>query len=84
MNAVGVAGELLIPLGDLVDFEKEKARLNKERENILKEIERSNGKLNNAGFIAKAPAALVEAEKAKIEKNTQMLASIEARIAELG
>ena len=48
------------------------------------EIERSNGKLNNAGFIAKAPAALVEAEKAKIEKNTQMLASIEARIAELG
>ena len=84
VNAVGIAGELLIPLGDLVDFEKEKARLNKERENILKEIERSNGKLNNAGFIAKAPAALVEAEKAKIEKNTQMLASIEARIAELG
>ena len=83
VNAVTPAGELLIPLGDLVDFDKERARLNKERENIQKEIERANGKLNNPGFLAKAPAQLVEAEKAKIEKNTQMLASIEARIQEL-
>ena len=84
VNAVTAAGELLIPLGDLVDFEKERARLNKERDNLVKEIERSTAKLNNPGFVAKAPAALVESEKAKIEKNKQMLASLEARIAELG
>ncbi len=83
VSAVCAAGELFIPLGDLVDFEKETARLEKERENLLKEIARGEGKLNNDGFLQKAPAALVEQEKAKLETNRQMALSLENRIAEL-
>ena len=84
VNAVTVTGEYLIPLGDLVDFDKERARLNKEKDNLEKEISRSESKLNNAGFIAKAPASLVDAEREKLEKNRQMLSSLNARITELG
>ena len=83
-SAVCVAGEYFIPLGDLVDFEKEKARLNKERQGIANEIARAEGKLNNPGFLSKAPANLVAAEKDKLEKNRQMLVALDARIAELG
>ena len=84
VSAVCAAGEFFIPLGELVDFEKERARLQKERQNVAAEIARAEGKLNNAGFVSKAPAALVEAEKEKLEKNRQMLAALDARIAELG
>ena len=84
VSAVCTAGEFFIPLGELVDFEKEKARLNKERQKLEGEIARAEGKLNNAGFVAKAPANLVAAEKEKLEKNKEMLAALEARIAELG
>ncbi|MBQ6255622.1 MAG: hypothetical protein IJJ60_03450, partial [Clostridia bacterium] len=84
VSAVCAAGEYFIPLGELVDFEKEKARLNKERDNLMKEIARAEGKLNNPGFVSKAPANLVAAEKEKLEKNKEMLTALEARIAELG
>ena len=84
VSAVCAAGEFFIPLGELVDFEKERARLNKERQNITAEIARAEGKLNNPGFVSKAPANLVAAEKEKLEKNREMLAALEARIAELG
>ncbi len=84
VSAVCTAGEFFIPLGELVDFEKEKARLNKEHQKLEGEIARAEGKLNNPGFVAKAPANLVAAEKEKLEKNKEMLAALEARIAELG
>ncbi len=83
VSAVTKAGTLYIPLGDLVDFEKEIARLTKEMENLQKEIARAEGKLNNQGFIAKAPAQLVEAEKAKLAMNQQKLEQVSRRIAEL-
>ncbi len=83
VSAVCAAGELFIPLGDLVDFEKEIARLEKEHENLLKEIERAAGKLNNPGFMQKAPAQLVEQEKEKLATNQAMAATLEMRIAEL-
>ena len=78
------AAELFIPLGDLVDLEQEKKRLAKEEKNLEGEIARSEGKLNNPGFTGKAPAALVDAERAKLEKNRQMLETLKKRIAELG
>ena len=84
VSAVCTAGEFFIPLGELVDFEKERARLNKEKKNLENEIARAEGKLNNPGFVSKAPANLVAAEKEKLEKNKEMLASLDARIAELG
>jgi valyl-tRNA synthetase len=83
VSAVCAAGELFIPLGDLVDFEKEIARLEKEHENLLKEIERAAGKLNNPGFIQKAPAQLIEQEKEKLNTNQAMAATLWKRITEL-
>ena len=83
VSAVCRAGEMLIPLGELVDIAAEVKRLSKEKEKLLQEITREEGKLSNAGFLAKAPAQLVEAEKEKIAKNRQMLETLSARLAEL-
>lgn len=83
VGAVCAAAELRIPLGDLVDFEKEIARLEKDEKNLENEIARASGKLNNPGFTAKAPAALVEAEKEKLRTNESKLQSLRTRIAEL-
>ena len=73
--------ELFIPLDELVDFEKEKERLNKERDKAISEIKRVEGKLNNPGFVNKAPVKLVEEEKAKKEKFEEILHTIEERLA---
>ncbi len=83
VSAVTSAGELFIPLGDLVDFAKEIARLQKEADNLEKEIARAEGKLNNPGFLSKAPAALVEQEKAKLAANQAKAEALGKRIAEL-
>ncbi len=83
VGAVCPAGELFIPLGDLVDLEKEKARLNKESENLENEIRRSEAKLQNPGFMGKAPEALVQSEREKLASNRQMLATLAQRIAEM-
>ena len=83
VSAVTAAGELFIPLGDLVDFEKEIARLNKELDGLEKEIARAEGKLNNAGFVSKAPAALVQQERDKLAANQVKAASLRKRIDEL-
>ena len=83
VSAVSEAAELFIPLGDLVDFEKEVARLTKERDSVERDIQRGEGKLNNPGFVNKAPAALVEQEKAKLEVSRDKLVKLNARIEEL-
>ena len=83
VSAVTEAATIYIPQGDLVDFDKEIARLQKEIDNLQKEIARAEGKLNNQGFVAKAPAALVEQEKAKLALNQQKLEQVEKRLAEL-
>ena len=83
VSAVVAAGELFIPLGDLVDFEKEIARLTKELENLKKETARSEGMLKNQGFLAKAPAHLVQQEKDKLEAARAKVTALVNRIAEL-
>jgi len=85
-NAVTIVctlGKVYIPFDQLVDIEAEIKRLNKELENAKGELARVNGKLNNQGFIAKAPAQLVEQEKEKKVKFEQLIVSIEATIAGL-
>ncbi len=71
-----------IPTGDLVDKEKETARLNKELAAVEKDIQIISGKLNNPGFMAKAPEKLVETEKTKLEaalsKKEKILESLAA------
>ena len=83
VSAVSRAGTLYIPLGDLVDMEKEIQRLEKEAAGLQKEIQRAEGKLNNPGFVSKAPEALVENERAKLEANRQKALAVEKRIEEL-
>ena len=84
VNIVANCAEAQIPLGDLVNFEKEKERIKKELEMTEQEIARANGKLNNAGFIAKAPPQLVEAEKQKVVNFTEMKQKLLDRLNELG
>ena len=68
-------------MDELVDREKEIARLEKEKAKVQKDIDFLSGKLNNQGFIAKAPAQLIDAEKAKLAKAEEKMAKIERSIA---
>ena len=72
--------KLFIPMDELVDFEKELERLTKEKDKLESEIKRVVGKLNNQGFLAKAPQALVDEEKAKQDKFEQMLDAVNQRL----
>lgn len=72
--------ELFMPLDELVDFEKERERLEKEKKKAISEIKRVEGKLNNPGFMNKAPEKLVEEERAKKEKFEEILKTIEERL----
>jgi len=68
VSVVTDAATAYIPLSEIVDMEKEKARLEAELKKNDGEIERIEKKLANEGFVAKAPAAVVEGERAKLEK----------------
>ncbi len=83
VSAVIAGAEIFIPLEDLVDIKKELERLEKEKANLEKELERVDSKLNNEGFVAKAPAKLIEEEKAKKAKYTDMYEKLQERIASL-
>ena len=83
VSIVTDSATVFIPLADMIDLEKEKARLEGERKKTLGEIERLEKKLGNEGFVAKAPAAVVEGEKVKLGKYRDTLAGIEAAIAKL-
>ena len=72
--------ELFLPLEELVDMEKEKERLTKEKDNLEKELQRVRGKLNNQGFVAKAPQSVIEEEKAKEAKYQQMYEKVMERL----
>ena len=77
------SAELYIPLGELVDFEKETLRLKKELENVEQEIARASGKLSNNGFLEKAPKNLVDAEKAKLDKYLDIRVKLKKQIEDL-
>ncbi len=83
VRAITDACEILIPIADMIDREEEMARLTKELNNALGEIERAEKKLANADFVAKAPAKLVDGERAKIENFTAKAEKIRAAIENL-
>ncbi len=83
VSAICASAEIRIPLGELVDLEKEIARLDKERAALEGEIGRAEARLNNPGFTGKAPAALVQQEQEKLATNKAMLQSLAQRIQEL-
>ena len=65
-----------IPLDSMVDLNAEKERINKEIDRLKSEIERSEKMLANTGFVSKAPAKLIDAEKEKLSKNKQLLVDL--------
>ena len=73
VNIVVDGAEIFMPLGELVDMEKELERLNKEKTRLEGEIKRVEGKLNNQGFVAKAPQKVIDEEKEKGVKYKEML-----------
>ena len=74
---------VFLDLSSCIDKKEEIAKLQKEKENLMKEVKRSEGMLNNENFISKAPEKLVNAERKKLEKYSQMLKKVEARIDEI-
>ena len=83
VSAVCPCGEAFLPTGELVDVEKEIARLNKEIANMENEIKRAEGKLNNPGFVGKAPANVVQAERDKLTTNKTMLEALHKRLEDM-
>ena len=83
VSAVTEIAQIYVPLGELVDIEKEKARLSAEIERIDGEIERAESKLANENFVARAPQKLVEAEREKVKKYQDMKAKCVAQLESL-
>ena len=77
------AATIYLPLADIIDTEKEKARLEGEEKKLIGEIERLEKKLSNEGFVAKAPAAVVAAEREKLANYAEKLEGVKLALAKL-
>jgi len=84
VSAVIPEAVVYMPFAELVDLEKELARLKKEEERLAGELDRVNKMLTNERFISKAPQAKIDEEKAKLEKYTQMMEQVKERLVSLG
>ncbi|MGE5496215.1 MAG: valine--tRNA ligase [Burkholderiales bacterium] len=82
VSVVGTGAEAFMPLGELIDIDKEIARLEGEAKRLEGEIKRAQGLLSNSRFVDKAPAAVVEEERNKLAKYSDMLAAINQRLSE--
>jgi len=80
-SAIALVGEMkaLIPMSGLIDKTAELARLDKEIQRIAKELPRLEGKLNDDGFLAKAPAAVVDKERSRLNELTSSLTELQAQ-----
>ncbi len=76
VNIVVAGAEIYLPMSELVDKDKELARLNEEKKKLEGEIKRVEGKLSNQGFVSKAPQKVVDEERAKGEKYKSMLEKV--------
>jgi valyl-tRNA synthetase len=88
MSATALVGDMqvLVPMAGLIDKDAELARLDKEIQRLDGEVKRVGGKLSNQGFVAKAPAEVLDKERAKLAEAEQALARLaeqRERIAEL-
>ncbi|MFD2169002.1 valine--tRNA ligase [Tumebacillus lipolyticus] len=83
VSNVVTGAELFMPLAGLIDLDAEIARLKKEEKKLDGEVERIEKKLNNQGFVAKAPADVIETEKAKLADYAEKREKVRARINEL-
>lgn len=84
VSVVTKGAQVYMPMGELVDFEKEKTRLEKEKAKVQKDIDFVMKKLNNEGFVAKAPAAVIAQEREKAAKYQELMDKLNASLAALG
>jgi valyl-tRNA synthetase len=84
VSIVTDAATVYIPMAEMLDLDKERTRLAAEIKKTEGEIARLSGKLANEGFLAKAPAAVVEGEKAKLLKYEDTLAALKTALEKLG
>ena len=84
VTCVTQAAQIYMPLSELVDLDKERERLQKELDNALNMVARTEGKLKNESFVSRAPEAVVNAEKEKLEKYRQMAAKLQDNLKALG
>jgi valyl-tRNA synthetase len=77
------AARVLMPLAELVDFEKELARIAKEKANAEKQLAGIEAKLKNEAFVSKAPETVVNAEREKADKLRALLEKLEASAASM-
>ncbi len=82
-EAITADAKLYMPMNQLVDFEKELARIAKEQAKAEKDLQRIEAKLNNPGFLAKAPENVVNGEKEKAEQLRKLLSQLEQSAARL-
>ena len=75
--------KLYLPLAQLVDLEKELARIAKESENARREIARAEAQLSNEKFVSRAPASVIQAQRDKLEQSRKLLAQLEESEARL-
>ncbi len=83
MAAVVTGIEVYLPLAGLIDVEKETQRLSKELAAMEKDLQRAGGKLNNAGFLAKAPEDVIAKERVKYEELSGKIEAVKKRMAYL-
>ncbi len=76
VTIVTANARIFMPMGELVDKEKELARLEKERKAAQKDIDFLSGKLSNQGFLSKAPAQQIENERVKLAKAQEKMEKI--------
>ena len=82
-TAVIAGAQIFVPLADLVNIDDEIKRMTKEEKDLQAEVERSTKKLNNQGFVAHAPEAVINKEKAKKADYENQLQNVQERIQEL-
>ncbi len=83
VSVVTKGANAYMPMGELIDFEKERARLEKEKGKVQKDLDFINKKLGNPGFLAKAPEAVVAQEREKVAKLEELMAKLDASLAAL-
>ena len=80
VTVVTHAAQLSMPLAELVDLEKERARMEKELKKNGDELTKLNAKLQNPGFVNKAPAHVVQAERERAAQLTELVAKLEEQL----
>ena len=84
VSAVTEEAKLFMPMAELIDLDKERARLEKELEKARRNYEGQMRKLSNENFVSRAPEAVVQTERERAEKAKALVENLEASLKNLG